>query len=316
MTEAAAQTAPVDSTPSTETAAEAAPEAPKLEVVPDEPKDEKPADPFRAAKHKVKIEGQELEVDYDELLKGYQLNKVVTQRSQEAAAARKEAQQQIDQLAQFLQSAKSDPQVALGLLSELGHDVDKLAEEVLWKKIQFEKMSPAEKEAYHAKKEAARLKEELDKRDAKYRSEQEIIMSSRAEEKIESAVMEAIKSVGEQPTPTMIRRSAEIMDAYVSAHGELPSPSFVAKRLKEWDDTEVAQRFSERLTSKDVIQKLVEAGRLPQATIKAFQEYLLEKAAKPLPDSPKPSRQAASDKSGKAKQGKKVGLDEWFKSLG
>ena len=312
MSEAAA-TAPVE-TPTQESAPEVAQAAPKLEVVPDEP-EAKPADPFRAAKHKVKIEGQELEVDYDELLKGYQLNKVVTQRSQEAAAAKKEAKEQIDQLARFLQSAKGDPQVALGLLNELGHDVEKLAEEVLWKKIQFEKMTPAEKEAYHAKKEAARLKEELDKRDAKMRSEQEIFMSQRAEQRIEHAVVEAIKSVGEQPTPTMIRRSAEIMDAYVSAHGELPSPAFVAKRLKEWEDTEVTQRFSERLTSKEVIQKLVEAGQLPQATIKAFQDYLLEKAAKPLPDSPKPSRQAASDKSGKAKP-KKVGIDEWFKSLG
>jgi len=51
---------------------------------------------YKRVKHKVRSDGQELEVPYDELIKGYNLEKVSRKRLEEAAKARDEAFSYID----------------------------------------------------------------------------------------------------------------------------------------------------------------------------------------------------------------------------
>ena len=74
-------------------------------------------------KFKVKVDGQELEVTEKELVSGYSLNKAATQKMQEAAATRKQAEQ-------FIELLRTNPMKVLSN-PNLGIDAKKFAEEYL-----------------------------------------------------------------------------------------------------------------------------------------------------------------------------------------
>jgi hypothetical protein len=81
-------------------------------------------------KFKVKVDGQELEVTEQELISGFALNKTATQKMQEAASVRKQAEN-------FIELLRKDPMKVLNNPS-LGVDVKKFAEEYLIQMYQDE----------------------------------------------------------------------------------------------------------------------------------------------------------------------------------
>ena len=91
-----------------------------------------------AKKYKVKLEGEEIEVDEDELIRNYQLRKVSDKRLQEGVMARKQAEA-------FLHMLKTDPQRVLSD-PRIGLDVKKFAEDIIYKQLQEEMMTPEQRE--------------------------------------------------------------------------------------------------------------------------------------------------------------------------
>lgn len=91
-----------------------------------------------ARKYKVKIDGEEREVDEDELIRNYQLRKVSDRRNDEGMRARKQAES-------FLQMLKTDPQRVLSD-PRIGLDVKKFAEDIIYKQLQTEMMTPEQRE--------------------------------------------------------------------------------------------------------------------------------------------------------------------------
>ena len=75
---------------------------------------------------KVMVDGQEVEVDEKELLRGYAHNKAASKRMEEAAMSRKEAEQ-------VLKLFKQNPKEAFKLL---GHDARKFAENIINEELQ------------------------------------------------------------------------------------------------------------------------------------------------------------------------------------
>ena len=53
---------------------------------------------FRSTKHRVKVDGEELEIPYDDLLSGYNLNRVSDKRLKEAAKMRKDVESFVSRL--------------------------------------------------------------------------------------------------------------------------------------------------------------------------------------------------------------------------
>src|ERR1017187_418573 len=86
---------------------------------------------------KVKIDGKEMDLPESEVLSGYQQGKVATDRFQEAAAMKKQA----DEIMKF---AKENPKE---FFAKTGMNARQWAEEYLIQELQNEAMSPEQKKA-------------------------------------------------------------------------------------------------------------------------------------------------------------------------
>jgi hypothetical protein len=125
-------------------AQEEKPEA-KEAKAPPEAKPEKKPEP--KPRYKVKVDGQETELDLDEILAGYQRAAASTKRSQEAAAQRKEAEAlkaQLEQAVQQLQT--STPEQILRALGRSPEEIASFAEEALRRQLEEAKLSPKDRE--------------------------------------------------------------------------------------------------------------------------------------------------------------------------
>lgn len=116
----------------------------------DEPKGAKKLDPQEKKKYKVKVDGQDLEVEEEELIKGYGLRKASHKMYEEGVKAK----QNFDALVKAL----GDEDALLQILQKRGHDPIKLAEKVLGRHIDEQTMDPREKELRDARAENERLK--------------------------------------------------------------------------------------------------------------------------------------------------------------
>ena len=95
-------------------------------------------------KYKLKVDGKEVEVDEDELKRGYSHQKAANKILQEGKAARKQAEQ-------FVNMMKDKGQL-FDAISKLGHDPRALAEEYLASQLEQEMMDPRDRELADARK--------------------------------------------------------------------------------------------------------------------------------------------------------------------
>lgn len=153
-------------------------------------------------KYKIKVDGQELEVDEDELLKGYQKGRGAQKKFDEAAKYRKQAEQAFDLL-------KTQPAKAL---SGLGHDVRKFAEEYLAGELEKELMSPEQRENMELKRKLAE-REEADKAVEMAKREEEASKLRNAEiQDIDLKIGKILSTSGLPKTPKTVAMVASYMN--------------------------------------------------------------------------------------------------------
>lgn len=203
-------------------------------VQPEENKE--PADDQKTApkKYKVKIDDEELEVDEDEVVRGYQHARAANKKFQEAAAERKAAEQAKEEAKRVAEDRwaklKTDP---FKVLSELGINPRELSEEYLLKALEEEMMSPAEKEKaeltkklqeYEAKEKTAKEQEEAVKKQEEEKTKQEEILQlqKKYEQEYESQFIKALESTKLPKNPTTIRRIAEIVMQFQQQDIDIP----------------------------------------------------------------------------------------------
>lgn len=111
-----------------------------------------------AARFKVKVDGREVEVTQDELLRGYSVNSAAQRRMDEAARIKREA----DARQQRFEAAKKDPKLARQVLLEtLPPEVlNQVAEELIYEQIEQHQMSPEQRRIAELEQELARQAEE------------------------------------------------------------------------------------------------------------------------------------------------------------
>lgn len=106
-------------------------------------------------KHKLKVDGQEVEVDDDELKRGYAHQKAANKRFQEAMALRKQNEEIVSKL--------RDKGTLQEILKKLGHDPRAMSEEILAGYLEDELMDPRDKELKEAKAKLRQI-EDMEKR--------------------------------------------------------------------------------------------------------------------------------------------------------
>lgn len=187
--------------------------------------------PAEVRRFKVKIDGVETEVDEGELVRGYGTTKAAQRRMDEAARLRRGAETHQQRLAE----ARKDPRKAMELLNDpdSGFPADVLeqvAEELLYKKIQQEQMSPEQRRI-----------QELEAREQQRENEQQTQAQQREEAEYNQGVTQALENYNRTIVETL-------------GKSNLPKTEYTVKRMAEY----MYQNHSLKLNySQDQIAELV-----------------------------------------------------------
>lgn len=279
---------------------------------------EQPETPnFKGTKHRVKIDQEEREVDYDELISDYQTKQASNRRFQQAAEMMKELGATKAEIDAF----KKDPVEAL---RRAGVNPRDWAEKLLLEEIEYEQMSPAEKRAIAAEQKAKELEEKLSAREKAEKQQAARQAEAKAVQEIDQEIGAALKELGRRPTPRLVARIAESLIADFEASLEplrarfgdnVPDEAFGSvKRMSAGDAVKrVQQEYA-----KDIAEYLgslgIEEARkiLPKELLDGLRQHEVDAV---LSQDPMRSRKTAPTESPRVKRekAKRMSSDDFFK---
>lgn len=238
-------------------------------------------------RYKVKVDQEELEVDEDELKRGYAHNKAAAKRMEQAAEMRKQYEREL-QIAkgfeQWIDSVKNDPNAVFSLLEQLGHNPDDLAMKRAAEKLKYEYMSEAERRAYDNERELSRYREIEQRREMEQRQQAEQAILAKARETVENEFVEFFTEQKIRPSASVLARIAELKLGAAQAGRELSVAQAYQRVQAEQQRArlELLANLSEddiRALPKDQLQKLRQQdlrafnqGRRPTNTASAPQK--------------------------------------------
>lgn len=257
--------------------------------------------PVVPQRFKVPVDGQEMEVDLDELKRGYSHSRAANKRMQEAAAIRKQEETRKQR------AMSGDLEWLSGELGVPEEQVLKWAEKKLLNQIEYEQLPESERARRKAEAEKESLKKQLDEMTAKQRREAETMILERAYAEVDDEIGKALESFKGKKTPRLIRRVAEAMYANLEKN-QAPLPSTKALELATRSLNEDVQEYLNVASPQDVL-KLFSKDQLAEIR-KMFVEEA--KAQAPFARQVAPQRDAApSASSGR----KKLSTDQYFQKL-
>lgn len=156
---------------------------------------------------KVKVDGNEVEVDEAELLRGYAHNKAAEQRMREAGMTRKEAKA-------VIRLAQTDQRQ---FFKQLGIDPRQVAEKLIQEELSEAMLSPQEKEMRKIRQQLEHYQNSEKQAREEYEREVHEREVMRAKEEFESQFIEALKLSGHQATEHTVSRLAYYMNAALNA---------------------------------------------------------------------------------------------------
>lgn len=152
-------------------------------------------------KYKVKVDGQELEVEEQELIRGYGHQKAANKALQEGRAYRKQAEEFI--------SMMKDPEKLFDVIQKLGHDPRNLSEKYLSRVLEDELMDPREKELRDTKAKLKQIEDmERMQREAVEKKRNEALKAQYSQQ-YETQFVEALQTTGLPPTKPMVAEMAK-----------------------------------------------------------------------------------------------------------
>ena len=210
-------------------------------------------------KYKLKIDGEEVEVTEDELIREAQKARASDKRFRDAAQKEKML---TEKLGEF-EAIKYKP---VESLKKLGIDFDKLAEEHLLKRLEMEQMSPDAKKAYELEQKQKEYEEQLNE----YRTkEEQAEIDAEAEKYVEQYRQEFERVIKEKELPDTDNVRARLATYMYDATNEQLENFTVeeaAELVKEDFEIELKQLFDkysledvEKILGKDVLKKIRKA---------------------------------------------------------
>ncbi len=182
-------------------------------------------------KYKLKVDGEEVEVDETELKRGYTHQRAANKILQEGKLARKQAEE-------FIAMMK-DPKKIWEAALKLGHDPRKLSEEYLGSILEDEMMDPKDKELRDTKKKLSDL-EDMDKAEKKAKEDKlHADLKEKFAKEYSDQFVKALQDTQIPPTKEMVAEMAKYIQRSAAIGFKL-SPDEAAKLVKE--DLEVKLR--------------------------------------------------------------------------
>lgn len=207
-------------------------------------------------KLKLKIDGQEEDMEYDPddedyMTKQFQLAKVAQKRMQEKSSIEKEVIKFIEDLKRNPKKALSDP--AIGL------DLKQLATQIIEEEIENSKKSPAqlEKEKLEAELRSIKEEREKEKEDAKAREFERI--KEQAYDQYDQAMSAALEKSDLPKSPYVIKKMADYMLLGLQ-NGKDVKPEDVLPLVREEIQDDLKQMFA--VMPDEVVEKLIGKDKL------------------------------------------------------
>jgi hypothetical protein len=259
-------------------------------------------------KYKVKVDGSEMEVEEDELVRSYSHARASADRMKQAAEERKAAADERKKAEDLYQKFKSKP---FEVMAELGLDPRTMSEEFLLEMLNEESLTPEQKKQREMEKKLKTYEEKEVEREksAKEQKEREEMtakereladLTDKTHKEYETQFIEALEKTSLPRTPTTIRRVAEVV--YQNAVKGVDISVDHALRIVEGD---IRSGLSETLKGLDGDSLISFLG---EDTVKKIRKYEVSKVKNPTPKQTSVVAEPKEDKG-------PASPDEWLKRI-
>lgn len=255
---------------------------------------EQPDDGSGIRKFKVKVNGQEVEVDENELIQGYQTRKASDEKFREAAMSRKQAEE-------FINLLRTDPVKVLSN-PKLGIDFRNLAEEYLANQLEEEMLDPQEKELREYKRKLKEYEDQKKEQEKAQEQAQAEELRKHYTEQYTKDFTDALESSGLPRTNHTLKRMAYYMHQGAK-RGMNIKPAQVTELVKQDYINEQKELFGS-LDSEMLVQLLGDD------VANKIRKHDIAKLKNPKPGI-SGSRETPSNPS-KPKKTKKLTKEEWY----
>ncbi len=171
--------------------------------------------PYKGTKHRVKIAQEESEVDYDELVRGYQRAQDSQRRygeAQKLAMQAKAAQDRDQQIQSHLE--KGD---VSWLVDKMGPQKAREAfENYLITQLEYDSLPDSEKRSRSLEQENKKLKEDHEKQTRTQQEEAYRYTVQQAHSELDQEIGEALTDLGGKPTPRLVIRILDEIEARIA----------------------------------------------------------------------------------------------------
>lgn len=212
-------------------------------------------------RYKVKVDQEEMEVDEEELLKGYQLSKASNKRFQEAS----EIQKQVERL---IEDSRKDPRK---MFEVLGLNPREWSEQLLLQELEESMLTPDDKKRRDESAELESYRKEKLSTKQKQEEAEKASYFDKASQEIDDEISQVLQDSGLKPTARNIARMAEYMLAGIDSENRLTAKDAYNKVRHDYDQDIVD------LLQTTPMDKLVDM--LPKSFLSDLRKYEVSKHA-------------------------------------
>ena len=255
---------------------------------------------YVGTKHRVVIDENEQEIDYDELVKGYQKGNVSAKRFREAAEMRK----QIDEVIETIKNGTHKDLVKL-----VGEEkAIQLSQDLLLEKIEYDDLPESEKTIKTLQREKDEVEKKLQARESEEQTYKRQKMEAEVAEEIQTEIITAIENTKTKPTRRLIGNVAEILQAHILGTGQRMEAKDALKIVKG----EIPKDFAALVENATPEEMIALKKLLPKKFLDALRNDDIETV---LSQNPLGKGRTNYDDLPKSKGQKKAGtLDDWFEN--
>ena len=260
---------------------------------------------FKAFKHKVPVDGSEIEVDYDELRRGYSHAKAANQRFQKAAEVERVARER-QSLADSMLKRFDSPKDALGVLVEKfgKKEAKQYLEDFLLEEMEYEALPESERRARELEKKTKTLEEQLAEERREKQDAYKARVEAKAHQDIDVEVGKALKTLGRNPTPRMVIGVVDEMILQGQMHKRRISAEEALPHFQRNQEANALEWLSG-------IEPGEAMKKLPKAFLDALRQHEVQQV---LGDKQRRRARPTDQPAASAESDKKLGLDDWFKT--